>query len=95
MTLRLKILIISFIFQINFGLAQVAFNRIDSLNNYARQITNFDSSRVMLEEVIKMSKAAKYDKGLTSAMLGKAMNLHNHGSLKKQFVLLLKQNLSF
>ena len=83
MNLRLKFLVLSFLLQINFGLAQVTTKKIDSLNAYARQITHFDSSKVILDEIIKLSTATKYNKGLTTALLSPGMNLHNHGKFEE------------
>lgn len=83
MTLRLKFILFCFAFQINFGHAQVSLKKIDSLNNLAKQTTDFDSSRLILDQVISMAKAAKYNAGLTTAMLNKGMNLHNHGKFEE------------
>jgi len=63
--------------------AQITKQSIDSLNTRAKEVTDFDSSNVLLDKAIAQAKAISYTKGLTAAVLTKGVHLFNRNQFEE------------
>ncbi|WP_421945174.1 hypothetical protein [Pedobacter sp.] len=77
--IQLSIILIFSLCCINSAFGQANKKRIDSLYFIARDMTDLDSSELMIEKLLKEIRASNYNSGTINLVLLRAVNLYNSG----------------